>query len=234
MFETIAWERAYKTAIQSRQREAKSQTVRPPELRPYFSVKHLLRGEKLFNRDEVKTNIYRVESGLICLTWDPPTGPAERIEDLTPNTVFGLGYRGHHTYSAAAAVDSTVSCWPLSALPFLTEHSPSVAQRQAEAIEREIAHVRSILVASTINSPVSRLAAFLSYVSRQNAVEGRDPNIIDETVHCLFVAEQLKMDVGTLGKALVDLERRGLISRQPPHAIRICDCQLLDRFTPLT
>lgn len=232
MFETIAWERAYKTAKQSRQREAKSQTVRPPELRPEFSVKYLQRGEKLFNRGEAKTNIYRVESGLICLTWDPPTGPTERIEDLTQNTVFGLGYRDHHTYSAVAVVDSTVSFWPLSALPFLAEHSPLVTQRQAYAIEREIAHVRSILVASTANSPAGRLAAFLSVVSRRNAAEGRDPAIIDDSMQCRVVADYLKMDVGTLGNALLELARVGIVSLHPPRGLRICDHERLDRFSP--
>jgi CRP/FNR family transcriptional regulator len=232
MFETIAWDRAYSAEIQKRQRQPKSRTAQPPELRPALFVKHLRRGEALFKRGEPKECIYRVESGLISISSTPPNAPFETIEDVTPNMVFGLGNRDHHIHNAVALADSSVSFWPRSALPLLTKNSPSTDQRQAEAVEREFAQLRASIVASTANSPLGRLAAFLSVVSQNNAAEGRDPEIIDDSMQCSVVADYLKMDVDALSNALVELERQGVISFHPPHGLRICDLARLDRFSP--
>jgi CRP/FNR family transcriptional regulator len=231
MFESFAWDRVHKAEIKRRKRKAASCAAQVAEAKPTFFFKHLLRGEKLFSCGDLKEFIYRVESGLICLVWDPPNALPEKIEDFTANAVFGLGYHDCHIYSAVAVVDSTVSCWPKSALPFLAEHSPSVNQSQADAIEREIAHVRSVLVASTANDPLCRLATFLSVLSHRNAAEGRDPRIVDDSMQCRIVADYLKMDIETLSNALIELEHRGIISLLPPHRLLIRDLERLDRFT---
>ncbi len=231
MFETLAWDRAYSAEIRRRKREPKSRTAQQPELTSAFFVKHLLSGEKLFSCGEPKECVYRVERGTIGISWTPPNAPLEWIEELNPTAVFGLGYLDHHIHNAVALADSSVSFWSRSALPLLTKRSPSTDQRQAEAVEREFAHLRASIVASTADRPLERVAAFLSVVSRLNAADGRDPEVIDESLTSGVVAEYLKMDVNELSDALLELERKGVVAPHAPHGLYIRDVGRLDRFT---
>ena len=99
-------------------------------------------------------------------------------------------------------------------------------------MEREFRHRRAALVASSAaDTPAVRLATFLSVVSRVNASEGRDPHVIGETMRCPVVADYLKVDVDTLGKALVVLQRSGIVAVEPPNRLRICDLGRLERFS---
>jgi CRP/FNR family transcriptional regulator len=221
MFETAAWDRALKTEKRRQRRLAE---------RPAFFVKHLRQGETLFKRGEPKECIYRLESGLIQIFASPPNKPIETIEEIEHDTVFGLGNLDHHIHTAIALADSSVSFWPRSALQQLAKHSPTTEQRQAKAIEREFVELRASLVASTADSPIGRLSAFLSFVSQNNAAEGRDPEIIDESIRCDVVADYLKMDVEALGDALRELERQDVVSFYPPHGLRICDPVRLERL----
>lgn len=188
----------------------------------------------MFSCGEPKECVYRVESGIIGISWTPPNAPLETIEEVTSDTVFGLGYLDHHIHNAVALADSTVSFWPRSALPLLTKHSPSTDQRQADAVEREFAHLRASLVASTTDRPLERVAAFLSVVSRLNAANGRDPEVIDDSLTSGVVADFLKMDVDTLSDALLELERRGVVAPCSPHGLYIRDVDRLDCFAPVT
>jgi CRP/FNR family transcriptional regulator len=224
MFETIAWNRAHSAEKRRQQRARK--------LRSGFFVKHLLAGQTLFGCSEPKECIFRVEDGTIRITANPQNGPIETIEEISRGVVFGLGNLDHHIHTAIAVTDSSVSFWPRTALPELTKQDPQTGQRQFDAIEREFKYLRSSIVASTANRPMARVAAFLSYLSHTNATEGRDPEIIDDTVQCHVVADYLKMDIATLEDALRDLERQEIIAYHPPRGLQIRDIVRLDRFAP--
>ena len=250
MFEASAFERARKSALDERWRRPE------PILRdggaahpafgqpahafaeplaagapPAYVLKFLRRGETLFKQGDHKKYLYRVESGRLSLLLESAKAPATRIEDLSPGVVFDLGYRERHIYSAIALADSTVSCWPKNALAYLTQSTPSLAQKAEASIEREIAHVRAVVRGAAAAKPLARLALFLSVLSRQNAREGKNPQVIDETMRCGTVADYLKMDVETLGRALIALERRKIIASLPPNKLFIRDPALLERLT---
>ncbi|MEZ5898855.1 MAG: Crp/Fnr family transcriptional regulator [Hyphomicrobium sp.] len=229
MFESIAWEKSHK--VDSRRRGL-AHLERPPPIaksRPALFVKNMTSGEHLFSRGEPKECLYRVESGVIEITWMTPIGIPELVERVEAGDVFGLGYLDYHLYDATAITDCSVSFWPRNALAQFTHAMPELESLQADAVEREFLHLRSSIVASPGERPVSRLAAFLSVVSRMNAAEGRDPNVVDESMQSDVVAEYLRMDLRTLGQALVELQRRGLVTVEPPHGLRISDPEALDR-----
>lgn len=234
MFESIAWERSRKAEVRRRERaqELSAAAAQAAKSRPALFIKNMSCGERLFSRGEPKECLYRVESGVIAISWMTPAGIPETIEHVETNGVFGLGYLDYHLYDAIALTDCAVSFWPRNALGLLTDHMLGLEERQADAVEREFLHLRSSIVSAQADKPVSRLAAFLSVVSRMNAAEGRDPNIIDETMQGAVVADYLRMDLNTLSQALVELERRGLVTLEPPRGLRITDPEGLERFAP--
>lgn len=188
--------------------------------------------EYLFREGELKTNVYRLETGIICITAARASGPPEIIETVFPGNLLGLGFLKRNIHNAKAVVESRVSCWALSDIPALVEENATAQRRQAEATEREFAYRRSAMIRLTEDSPVQRLAAFLIAVSRLNEVEGRDTNVISDLLHCGVVAKYLGMDIDTLSNALIELEARALVEQSPTGGLRLCDREKLDGITP--
>lgn len=233
MFESLLWERARKAEVRRNRRLAKARDITAAaDPTPAFFVRRLKAGERVFASGGPKEWLCRVESGLVGISWTSPAKTVEPIEKVKPGSFFGLGYLDYHLYDAVSLSDSSISFWPRSALDFIIAQFPESGARQADAVEREFRHRRAALAASSAtDTPAARLAGFLSIVSRVNAVEGRDPHVISEAMRCPVVADYLKIDVDTLGKALVVLQRNGIVAVEPPNRLRICDLSRLEHFS---
>ena len=81
---------------------------------------------------------------------------------------------------------------------------------------------RSLEIAAA-DKPLSRVAALLVSISRNNGYEGRDPHVMPDALTSGFVADLLGMDIASLAALLVDLRRRGLIDSGPSSALRLKD-----------
>ena len=81
---------------------------------------------------------------------------------------------------------------------------------------------RSIEIAAS-DKPLSRVAALLVSISRNNGYEGRDPRVMPDTLTSGFVADLLGLEIGSLAALLVDLRRRGLIDSDPSSTLLLKD-----------
>ena len=100
---------------------------------------------------------------------------------------------------------------------FRAESRPGPAPEVDDALT---ARRRSLEIAAT-DKPLSRVAALLVSISRNNGYEGRDPHVMPDTLTSGFVADLLGMDIASLAALLVDLRRRGLIDSDPSSALRL-------------
>jgi CRP/FNR family transcriptional regulator len=105
------------------------------------------------------------------------------------------------------------------------------ARRLDDEIEREFASLRQKHVEAGLGKPLVRLAAFLVAVSRHNALEGRDPNLVDDSLNCAVIADYLGMRLDVLAWALMELESRGLVQPALDHGLRLLDVPALDAVT---
>lgn len=227
MFESVHSDRV----IQLPNRTARLKQVAAPDDFPAFFLHQLNKSERLFSAGERKRHLYRVESGLLSVSWLSPDGAPVAIETIGPNAFFGLGYLETHLYEAVALADSMVSCWPLESLAFIIDQFPGARDRQNDAVEREFKHRRaSFIAAAPTGTPAARLASFLVVVARMNAGEGRDPHIIGESMRCPVVADYLKIDIDTLSDALLELHRAGLIAAEAQGKLRILNLQRLESY----
>lgn len=80
------------------------------------------------------------------------------------------------------------------------------------------------------SDPVTRVAAFLVAISRQNEHEGRDAMIVCDSLTCGAVAEFLGLDLDIFSRALVALERRGLVETANADRLRLKDIDGLERL----
>lgn len=192
----------------------------------------LERGDFLFREGDRKTHLYRLETGILCVTSRRANGPPHVIEMVFPGGLLSLGFLERYIYSAMAVVPCRVAVLPLETLTDLCRDSAEVRDRQALAAEREFAARRRELVPDTDELPVRRLAAFLSAMHHMNRREGRNPNLIPEFLKTGDVASFLDLDVDALARALTELQERGLVSRADGGGLLLLDAGGLEELAP--
>jgi len=187
-----------------------------------------LRNEILFQPGDVRQP-YLIEAGVFMQYQRPPGRAAEIIEFAFAGDVIGFGAFGHHTCWAEAVGSARVRCVPPEELDGLLRRSRRAQERYAYALERDCEARRQAL--NRADRPaLQRVAALFVALSALNRYEGRDPEVIVDTLECGAVAAWLRMDVASLGRALVELEGAGFIRRDPPHGVRLADLPALERL----
>lgn len=192
------------------------------------SLRTLARNELLFEAGDVKTKVYRVETGALCVYRIHPDLRVEIIEHVLAGELVGLGFLDRHTANARATVDATIRCFERDAVEGLIEDDEHNKARYHDAVEREFAFRRDSLASAARERPMVRLAAFLVAVSHRIGDEGGDPSFIDDTVDCGVIADFLGLSVDLLALALMQLEMRGLIETAPHHGLRLKDVSALE------
>lgn len=197
--------------------------VRKMPAREVGKVQSLSRDEILFESGDLKTNIYRVETGALCIYRTRPDGTTEIVEYALAGDLVGMGFLERHATYARASVNSSVRCFPLDAADKLIAADAHNKARFDEAVEREFIFRRESLVSASSQHPAIRLAAFLTAVSQRTREEGGDPTFIDDSVNCGVIADFLGITIEELALALTQLETCGLIETAPRHGLRLKD-----------
>ena len=78
---------------------------------------------------------------------------------------------------------------------------------------------------------LERTAAYFIVISRNNGYEGRDPLVIDEDIRCGAVSDFLGIEIDVLGRALLELQRRGIVSPIGEGDLHLDDVDALDRLS---
>jgi CRP/FNR family transcriptional regulator len=168
-------------------------------------------GEILFREGEMRSHVYRVETGSVCLFKERADGSQDVIEFAFPGDLVGLGYLDSHVSDAQATMETSLSCLPRSALEPTLDQTPGSKSRLTAAIEREVAFLKETQVRAGRSKPLERVAALFVTLARGNAYEGRDPSVITDSLSCGVVAGYLNMTVDDLAHWLTELEARGLV-----------------------
>jgi CRP/FNR family transcriptional regulator, anaerobic regulatory protein len=193
-----------------------------------FATLRLARNGILFEAGDPKTQVYRVEAGVLCIYRTRPDLTVEVIEHALAGDLVGMGFLERHAANARAEVETVVRCFSIDAVEELLENDAHNTSRYDDAVAREFAFRREDLSDSARDRPMVRLAAFLIAVSQRARQEGGDPTLVDDTVGCGAIAEFLGLSVDLLADALTQLEMRGLVETAPPHALRLKDIPALE------
>lgn len=195
---------------------------------PTHPVRYLKAGEYLYQSGEPKEFAYRVEKGALAV-FERRIGKPGLINVLAVHGDYvGLGCLATHTRDARAVVDSCVQPLTRIELAEAQERDPLLMQSQSEEIEREFEQLKSRLSDRMRSTPTECIAAFLVAVSRQNLNEGRNPQIISDTLKCGLVSDLLGIDIDTLEHALRELQAAGLIEPCASAGLLLKDLSALE------
>ncbi len=196
--------------------------VAAPPAAPTPTPERIASNAFVFKAGAPRTHLYRIESGAVCLY---ETGSGDRrsvIEFCFPGDYLGLGFLDKQYLNARALLDSTVTAFPIDALPDLVKNDPRAQAKLGMSVEREFEARRDELVSAGRRRPIERVAALLVTSARTNVQQGRPAEIIKDTWKCGVIADLLQLTLDDLSAILVDLQRRGLITQAGP------DLQLTD------
>ena len=183
----------------------------------------------VFNAGDKKNCVFRIESGAVELEWFLDDGSSGCIERLGPGQVFGVGFLDHNIANAVVVERSCISCWPRVLAPSFRD-APSMRERETIETAREFEHRKALVLNGRSKEVSRRIAGFLCLAAQFNVRDGRDPRLIDEAMAPSALASLLQIDADALGRGLVILERLGLITRDSPCSLRICDLTALSAF----
>lgn len=189
---------------------------------------YLVTGDVLVAPGTRKDFFFWIVSGQLKLRWPGVRGAADQIELLGAGEYFGLGFLGHHIAGAIAVTDATLQVLPNAAAAGIARIDATLKLREAVETRREFVHRRESLTAAATQPLVQRLAAFLSYLSRCNSYEGRDPLVIGDEITCQVVSDYLGAEIEALAQALKQLCDLGAVEILEESGLRIRDPEFLD------
>lgn len=202
------------TLVESPSASASAQPVQPVEIPPPLphsaELRRLAVGETLFRAGEARSHVFRIETGAVCIFRTIADGTKDLHEFAFPGDLIGIGYLDHHVCDAQATMHTSLTCLPRG---YFDPAGGTLRARRrfTAAIEREAAYLRESIVAAQQPSELQRVASLFITLSRNNAYEGRRPDIITDSLTCGVVAGYLDMSVDELAGLLAQLRARGLI-----------------------
>ena len=189
--------------------------------------RRLSAGDVLFRAGDTRIHFYLIEQGTIAL-YRKRLGQ-DVVEFVFAGDVLGLGALEKHIDEARALSKSSVRQLPLDSLDDILQDE-RVQRRYADAVHREFAARRNEIIETFRGTAVERVASFFVALSQLNTHEGREPNLIVDSLECGIVANFLSLDIESLGHALVELEKKQLIERTS-SGLRLTDLEGLERLS---
>ena len=104
--------------------------------------------------------------------------------------------------------------------------NPEIVALPAQALAQ-----RAFERSAAFTKVLERTAAFFVVVSRNNGYEGRDPLVVTDDVSSGTVSDFLGIELDVLGRALLEMQRRGLVSPCQDGNLRLDDLAAIDRLS---
>ncbi len=191
-------------------------------------VRILQAHDLLFRAGDPKTDVYRVESGVICVYGKEEIDRPTTIEFLFAGDLVGLGFLETHVLTARAVVETRVTCHPAHAVGDLVNGDPTAEAKLAVAIDREFEARRDDLREAGQRRPVERVAALLTALYRGNVREGRRADKIADFWQCGTESDLLGLSLGDFSAILAEFERLEYIETTFPTGVRLKNIAALE------
>jgi CRP/FNR family transcriptional regulator len=179
--------------------------------------------EHVFTEGDHRSQLYRVESGAVCLYKVLDDGRRQVLAFAYPGEVFGLGPAGPHRYHAQTTQATRLRCLSWSALQRAARRDTSFALGLYEMTARELAASHELLLTAGQRTATERVASFLlSVPSRSGGDDVQLPMTRAD------IGDLLALSLETVSRALSRLRRLGLIKLEQSSRIQILDRHRLE------
>lgn len=179
--------------------------------------------EHVFCEGDAARQIYRIETGLLCIYRMMTDGRRQVVDFAFPGDIVGLGAGDEHNTSAQAIRNTRLRCLPTSTLNDAMRVDARLSAKLYTALAEELHAARELLISVCQRSAAERLAAFLMALVRRNERRGLDAETLDLGMTRTDIADFLGLTIETVSRTFTKLRTQGLIDIAQCTTIAIVD-----------
>lgn len=184
--------------------------------------------EFVFAEGDPSTHLFRVEAGAIALYKIMIDGRRQIVGFAYPGDLVGLGTQGEQVMNAQAIKPTRLRCVPIAALHKSATMDATLAFKLYEAITKELAATRDLMLITGQRSAIERVVGFLLAFSRRNGRNGQDPTLIDLPMTRTDIGDFLGLTIETVSRTFSKLKAQGLIELPQSNRVRLVDVDELE------
>lgn len=185
------------------------------------------RKDHIFHEGDNATQIYRVETGHVCIYRNLPDGRRQIIDFAYPNDFVGFGSVGLHTANAQAMQRTRLRCLPTSQLRTIMRENPTLGLEVFDHISSDLCAAQERILSISQRSAQERLASFLVMLSRRNEMRGESPTKIALPMTRADIADYLGLTVETVSRIFSKFRRQGHIDLNQCILVTLLDIEAL-------
>lgn len=177
----------------------------------------------VFAEGDPATYIYRVETGAVALYKVIADGRRQILGFAYPGDILGLGAIGEHSMNAQAIKPTRLRCLAVATLRQSAARNPRIGLKLYEALARELAASRDLVLTTSKRSAMERVVGFLLAFSRQHAQDTLGNGCFELPMTRSDIGDFLGLSVETVSRAFTRLRICGLIELPRTHHVKLVD-----------
>ena len=183
--------------------------------------------EFLFAEGDRISNVYRIETGALALYKVLADGRRQVMGFAYPGDIVGLGVDDEYTINAQAVKPTRVRCLSVMSLRQSAASDPVLGFKLYEAMARELAATRDLMLTTGQRSATERVAAFLLAFSRRNQRNGQDPASFELPMTRTDIGDFLGLTIETVSRTFTKLKLMQLIELPHSNQVKLLDIDAL-------
>ena len=196
----------------------------------HASLRRVEAKEFLFAEGDPTTHLFRVETGAISLYKVLADGRRQVVGFAYPGDLIGLGAQGDRVMNAQAIKPTRVRCLPVATLHQSAAKDPTLGFMLYEALARELAATRDLMLTTGQRSATERVVGFLLALSRRNTRNGQDPAFFELPMTRADIGDFLGLTIETVSRTFTKLKSIGLIELPQSNRVKLVDIGALENL----
>jgi CRP/FNR family transcriptional regulator len=194
------------------------------------SLRRVEAKEFVFAEGDPTTHVFRVETGAVALYKVLADGRRQIVGFAYPGDLIGLGAQDEHVMNAQAVKPTRLRCLPIAMLHHSASKDPALGFKLYEAVARELAAARDLMLTTGQRSATERVVSFLLAFSRRSERNGQSPSEFDLPMTRADIGDFLGLTIETVSRTFTKLRTLGLIELPQSHRVKLVHIAELERL----
>ena len=192
------------------------------------SLRRVEAKEFVFAEGDPTTHVFRVETGAVALYKILADGRRQIVGFAYPGDLIGLGAEGEHVMNAQAIKPTRLRCLPIAALNHSAEKDPTLGFKLYQALARELAATRDLMLTTGQRSATERVVSFLLAFSRRSERNGQNASDFELPMTRADIGDFLGLTIETVSRTFTKLRTLGLIELPQSNRVKLLDIDELE------
>jgi CRP/FNR family transcriptional regulator len=177
--------------------------------------------EFIFVEGDPTTHVFRVETGAVALYKVLADGRRQVVGFSYPGDLIGLGAEGEHVMNAQAIKPTRMRCLAMATLHRSAAQDAALGFKLYEAVARELAATRDLMLTTGQRSATERVVSFLLTFSHRAVRNGQDACDFELPMTRADIGDFLGLTIETVSRTFTKLKTMGLIELPQSNRVKL-------------